>query len=244
MSFIVILIALSLQYFLKLYSAPYQVLWVAPYFKLMQKHFDALTKGHGLFGVLIFVLPLVIVLSLIFTFTYHVLGYAGYLILSLALLWYCLNLQVLDHQDNNQGSLFLSSYHSIFALLFWYFIFGPVGLALYVIVEKLHDYLQDQAELYPDLFKYAVLSLGVFDWVPIRLMGLSFALVGHFGAVFKDWVKVLLQGIATNREHIVTWGKAALVGDEDASGVSQLIFRALLVWLVAMALVSLGLWFG
>ncbi len=245
MSFIIVLAALSLQYFLSLYSASYQVQWAEPYFHWMQKQFDVLTKGHGLFGVFTFVVPIVVVLSLIFTFAYHVFGYVGYLVLSLALLWYCLDLRPLQNKGASSEVLFLASYQSIFALLFWYYIFGPVGLAFYVVVKQLHGYVKSLAEQYPDLVKFAALTQGVLDWVPLRLVGLSFALVGHFGAVFKNWIKVLLQGVVTDQKSVVVWGDAALAGEAKEEGAArQLVFRALLVWLVAMALVSLGLWFG
>lgn len=246
MSFIVILIALALQFFLKIYSVPHQVEWVGSYCEWMQKRFDMLSKGHGLFGVFILIAPVVIIASLLFSLAYHLLGYPGYLILSLALVWYCLDLSKLTSNDADRDTLFVGLYRSVFACLFWYFIFGPIGLMLYVTTWKLQEFLSQQSDNHPDLQKYMAITLAVLDWVPVRLLGLSFALVGHFGAVFKEWVGSLTQGLTTDLKYLVVWGAAALSdgNEDDVSGVTQLNARALLVWLVGMALVSMGLWFG
>lgn len=250
MSFVVILIALCLQHIFKLYSAPYQFNWESNYFQWLQKRMSVLTTGHGLFGVFLFVVPVLIVLSLVFSFAYHWFTVIGYLVLSLALLWYSLNTQCLQHDLNiPTDELWSASFQNCFAILFWYFIFGPVGLALYILVKGLHACLQEQKTVYPELLKYAGLTLAVLDWVPVRLLGLSFALVGHFGAVFKTWLPALGQGLVTDQQLVKLWGQAALSKEEDgaqsqSASVITLLTRSLYVWLVAMALVSLGLWFG
>lgn len=254
MSFVIILIVLAAQYYLRFYSAPYQMHWVGPYFQWLQTRFEALTKGHGLFGVFLFVVPLLIVVSLVFTIVYHLLGYVGYLLLSLVLMWYCCDIQSLHEKpaaSSSINALFLASYQTCFALLFWYFVFGPVGLALYVVVSGLHAYLKPQSDTFPDLSKYSALTLGILDWIPVRLLGLSFALVGHFGAVFKNWIAALAQGVTLDQQYILDWGYAALSLDEKAekqaeaySEVRLLLVRSLCVWLVVMALLSLGYWAG
>lgn len=254
MSFIIILVALSLQYFLKLYSASYQVNWIGPYFQWITARFEILTKGHGLFGVFIFVAPILVAVSLIFTFVYHFLGYAGYMVMSLALVWYCLDVKFLQEKESASISidkLFLSSYQTCFAILFWYFVFGPIGLVLYVTVAGLYAQLQPLSHDHPNLLKYAYLSLAVLDWVPVRLLGLSFGLMGHFGAVFQTWLFALGQGIHEDQQYILEWGHAALSFDQSSVNdqpttkeVITFLTRVLFVWLVVMALVSLGFWVG
>ena len=84
--------------------------------------------------------------------------------------------------------MFLKSYQKIFAPLAWYFIAGPIGLTLYVVVETLRAQLSTQ--------KYFILVAGILDWVPVRLAGLTFALAGNFGAVFKDLMKEFFPGVS------------------------------------------------
>lgn len=236
MSFIVILVCLAVQWFMGLSGAMYEFHWAGHYIHWMRQRFSKLMQGHGIFAVLVLVLPIVIVVSLIFTLVYHTLGHVGYLVLSLLLLWYCIDVGILRQAPGATVSatdLFLKSYQKIFAPLLWYFIFGPVGLTLYVVVAVLRVELSDQ--------RYFVLTQGVLDWVPIRLVGLTFALAGNFGAVFKLWMSNLLSGVSDNQNQVVAFGESAMAPESDAMG---LLRRTLLIWLVIMALITLGRWFG
>ena len=115
--------------------------------------------------------------------------------------------------------------------MFWYFLFGPGGLIIYVVVSALHAQLKEQ--------KYFILVQGILDWVPIRLVGLSFALAGHFGAVFKEVMKFLFQRVSDNQNQVVIFGELALSTDATAT---SLIKRTLIIWVVVMGLISLGVW--
>lgn len=234
MSLFVILVCLALQWSLNLSSAPYQRNWVLHYVSLIRKYFAKLLDGHFLFNMAILILPIVIVMSLIFTIVYHVFGHIGYLLLSLGLLWYCVDATVLKQGSSD---LPLQSYQKVFSLLFWYFVFGPVGLTFYIVVRTLQAYLLEQ--------QHFGFLLGILDWVPVRLVGLSFAVVGNFSAVFKEWVKVLFQGISENTALLTSWTDAAL-GPENKNSqeMMRLIQRALIAWLVVMALVTIGIWVG
>lgn len=236
MSFIVIVACLAVQWFLNLNGAAFQFEWAGKYSQwMMRQKFASLAQGHGFFTVLLLALPMVIAVSLIFTIVYHILGHVGYLVLSLLLLWYSTDIVMLKKESAAQAStdLILKSYQKIFAPLFWYFVFGPVGLALYIIVATLREQLPDQ--------QYFVLTHGVLDWVPIRLVGLTFALAGNFGAVFKVWMKDVFQNVSDNQNQVVTFGDSALAADSDAM---SLVRRALLIWLVIMALITVGSWIG
>lgn len=245
MTFLVILITLSLQFFLKFSSYSYQIHWQDTYYRWVVKYCGGLMKKHNIFGILLLVMPIVIIFSLIFAIIYHLTDVIGYSIASLVLLWYCVDARDL-HQLSQTGltkdDLLLSAYQKVFAILFWYFIFGPIGLVLYAAVTALRNYLADQSN---ELFEYFKLLLEILDWVPVRLLGLSFALVGHFGAVFKEWIKSLNKGLSDHRDYVITWGNAALKGQEETlDAVIQLIYRAAIVWLTAMALVTIGVWIG
>lgn len=235
MSLIVILACLALQWFLSLSSSVYQFQWSGFYIQWMRHQFSKLMQGHGLFAVLILVLPLVIIASLIFTAVYHLTGFAGYSVLSLALVWYCIDVVMLKQTtlSTNASDFFVKSYGKIFAPMLWYFVFGPIGLVLYVVVGSLCEQLPDQ--------KYFVLTKGVLDWVPVRVLGLTFALAGNFGTVFKLWMTELLKPVADHTAQVTAFGEAALGSDSDAMA---LVRRTLLIWLVLMALITVGRWIG
>ena len=233
MSFFVVIACFAVQWFLSLSSAQYQFDWVSKYAQWMNKQFQSLEKGHGLFTVLVMVLPVIIAASLVFTIIYHTLGHVGYSVLSLLLLWYYTDIVFLKKPTTSltQPELFLKGYQKIFAPLFWYFVFGPVGLMLYVTVVALRAQMPTQ--------QYFALTQGVLDWVPIRLVGLTFALAGNFGVVFKVWIKDVFQSISDNQNQVVAMGDAALSAESDAM---SLLHRALLIWLVIMALITIGSW--
>ena len=234
MPLIVILICFIIQWYFKFNSAPYQFPWASHYISRMRKMFSLLMQGHGMFAVFTLVLPLWIVASLLFTIAYHWLGYLGYAVLSLALLWYCTDSHVLRKQNAHVTSdLFLMTYRKIFAPLAWYFIAGPVGLALYFIVTGLRAQLPDK--------HYIGLVMGLLDWVPLRLLGFTFALAGNFVTVFAHWMKTLASPLIDNQQEVTVLGKLALGPDHTEQHVMELLYRTLSIWLIIMVVVTVAL---
>ena|SRR3990167_632388 len=231
MSFIVIVLCLSVQWFLTL-TVPRNYPWSDIYLNWMRKHFFSITHDHRLFSFLFLVLPPVIIGSFIFTIIYHLFGHLGYSVLSLVLLWYCVDIMFLKQTSATQTSssdLFLKSYQNIFAFLFWYFLFGPGGLIVYVVIAALSKHVIHQ--------KYFVIAQGILDWIPVRLVGLSFALAGNFSVAFKEWMRTLFHGITDCQNQVVVLGKLAM---SEEAGAGALIRRALIIWVVVMGLFALG----
>ncbi len=233
MPLIVILICFVIQWFFKFSSAPYQFPWASHYISRMRKMFSPLMQGHGMFAVFTLVLPLWIAASLLFTIAYHWLDHLGYALLSLALLWYCTDSRVLHTQHAHMsGDLFLTTYRKIFAPLAWYFMTGPLGLALYFIVTGLRAQLPDK--------HYLGLTMGVLDWVPLRILGLTFALAGDFVTVFTHWMKTLMSPLVDNQQEAAVLGKLALGSDHTEHHVMGLLYRTLCIWLIIMAAITLA----
>lgn len=247
MTFIVILISLSIQWFSKLRSARYQLNWVDSYCRFMQARITSLTTQHGWVAILFLVAPIILITSVVFTLVYHGLGHLGYLVLSLVLLWYCMDVRAFL-ESTTVPALLLIAYQRLFVLLFWYSIFGPIGLILYVIINELHHYflsLFSEEPIRKTILSDLVVTQSVLDWVPVRLLGLTFALAGHFSSVFNRWITELFHGISTDQHLVITWGEAAMQpGDMNVEEAKGLIYRSLIIWLVVMALVSLGFWIG
>jgi len=270
MALIVILICLGIQRFAKFNSYSHQLNWVEPYFTWLTTKFGQITKGHGFIGVAILVLPVLIGVAVVFALTYSLLGIIGYAVLSLAILWYCMDgrdIRKEAYEDRTPGALFLTTYRGLFAVIFWFALLGPVGLALYISVVKLEALIQKQPlaspEEAPEKTKTSLQecmrkTLGVLDWVPVRMLGLSYAVVGHFGSVFKSWLKKLSQGVSNTQNLVVEWGMIALHratattdtssaqagADTQESEAITLIDRSLLVWLIVIFLVSFGVLLG
>lgn len=241
MSFVVIAFSFALQWFLNLSSTPYQKPWAPQYLAWMRKRFSSLMQGHSVFTLLLVILPILIAVSLFFTVVYHLFGHFGYLICSLLLFWYCIDITELRVGSKPQltaEQFLLHSYQKIFSPLLWYFVTGPVGLTFSVVVGLF-------AEEFPSQ-KYFILAAQAVDWVPVRLLGLTFALAGNFAAVFKLWLKNLMSGLADEQATVLVLAKEALGTDKMLllSEVVSLIHRTVLIWLILIALLSISGWIG
>ncbi len=242
MALLIILIAISAQRFLQILSVPYRLNWATGYYDWMAKKIDYVSKGHGLLGLAILVVPLLLVVSIIFSIVFHIFGIVGYAALSLILLWYYMDARdlVKDPLEDQQTpqQLLQTVYHALFGLVFWYALFGPVGVSLYYIMMlfcqclSTHDDAQSK-----EIGVHAQKVLAVLDWVPVRLFTLSFALVGSFSSVFKVWVKHALDGLDPQLQLIQQCAEPIVQEQEDAI---SLLNRVLVVWLIVIALVTIG----
>lgn len=259
MALIIVLIAIVVQRFLKFNSYSRQFDWSSHYFQWMSSKVQQITTGHGFVGLAILVVPIVLAAAILFSVAYSLLGVLGTGALQLILVWYCLDARDIRKEpyvNATSKTVLLHSYYGLFAVLFWYCLFGPVGLVLYISVyqlsqvvpKTLSDSKEETQQSDHSLQEYLVKTQGVLDWVPVRLVGLSFALVGSFGAVFKLWMQKLFEGISNPSALVVEWGQAALKAESsegDQLGPTiDLIDRSLLVWLVVIFLVTIGVFLG
>lgn len=245
MTLLLILIAIGVQRFLQFTSQPFQVNWIGGYYSWCERKIEYVTKGHGLLGFAILVVPMLFVASIIFSIIYHVFGGFGYWVVSLVLFWYCIDARDITKQPYpGVGPVALLSevYLALFGMIFWFTLFGPVGLVLYYVTKFLNGYFQQHpTPEAKELGFYAQRVQAVLDWIPVRLFTLSFALVGHFATVFKIWMKSLLGGFDIELSLVTECGQAVVNTTEDAVG---LLNRVLIVWLVVIALVTIGLVLG
>jgi len=257
MSLLVILSAIVIQRYLHFCSKRYPINWVQPYYTWWRPKLEAWSMMQNMGGLLLLILPILLVASFLLTMIHALLGGFGAFVAALVLFWFCLDVREHGVHDEKPSEQTISyRYQHVFAVIFWYFVFGPVGMVLYVTQVQLLNYLSSMNQ--HESAKLAHLSatvLAIMDWVPVRLTGLSFALVGHFATVFKSWYGQLLMGLRFDYSQLIGWGVQAIDGElspPDASGtcvvsatdMEHLLDRALLVWLVVIALCSIGYWLG
>ncbi len=245
MSLLLILIAVGVQRFLQFLSQPLRLDWAGPYYKWCERKIEYVTRGHGLLGIAILIIPVLFVVSIFFSIIYHLLGNVGYAAVSVVLLWYCIDARDLQKQPYPRVgpvNTLAKVYHDLFGMLFWFVVFGPVGLALYYLVHYFNDYMRAHpGSESKELEQYLQTVLAVLDWIPLRLFTFCFALVGHFGVVFKIWVKAIFTGLDPELALISHCGQAVVKTTDDAI---SLLNRVLIVWLVVIALVTIGLVLG
>ncbi len=161
-----------------------------------------------------------------------------------------------DVGDNEQtmleqvkAGLVIEANNRLFAVIFWFMLLGPVGAALFrsTVVLRRHLRLIDSgfARSVEDLYRILI-------WLPARLLVLGFALAGSFVDTVSRWRAFSDIWAADSESLLVESGLGAIAhephaetGKPDLEGVIQLmalIKRTLLVWLAALALMTLTGW--
>ena len=142
--------------------------------------------------------------------------------------------------DRVQGHLLWEAYQSFFAVIFWYFVLGPVAALAYRLLA-----LAEEHGTNPALVERAAQLRHAFDWVPVRLLAASFALVGNFVAVGRVMLHELLNWNISAAQLINKVGLAAgeippaAVGPEGITTLDslwELLLRAAVLWYAGFAI--------
>lgn len=147
------------------------------------------------------------------------------------------------------SSIFFNYNQAIFAVAFWFVVLGPIGAVLYRITALIKQAAFKSGSHHAQLAQPAKCFLDILDWIPVRLLGLGYALVGDFSACFNFWLRHVLTSIKMNKEFIIRSGLVAL--DVDATDAStatlnenrsalELVERTTILYLVVFALIILG----
>ncbi|SHN12168.1 AmpE protein [Pseudomonas asturiensis] len=142
-----------------------------------------------------------------------------------------------------QGYMLWQAYQSFFAVIFWYFLLGPVAALAYRLLALAAEHGKT-----PALVERAAQLRHAFDWVPVRLLAASFALVGNFVAVSRVMLHELLNWNISAPQLINRIGCAAsdvpapALGTDGVSSLDmlwELLIRAAIVWYTGFALWTL-----
>ncbi|WP_347904028.1 regulatory signaling modulator protein AmpE [Pseudomonas purpurea] len=139
-----------------------------------------------------------------------------------------------------QAHLLWQAYQSFFAVIFWYFLLGPVAALSYRLLALAAEHSKNTA-----LAERASQLRHAFDWVPVRLLGASFALVGNFVAVSRVMLHELLNWNISAAQLIEKVGLVAgeipppVTGPEGLMSLDriwELLLRAAVLWYAGFAL--------
>ena len=143
-------------------------------------------------------------------------------------------------------AFYRASLQRVFSILFWFIVFGPVGAVLYRAIQKLSVYSSEDTMTRVNVLANRMTF--VLDWIPARLLALSFCLAGHFMDVFTEWRATFKTGKSDTYQVLYNCGHIAIRADtqpETAVVLAQfdeayyLVCRSLFIWLVVLALVIL-----
>lgn len=142
-----------------------------------------------------------------------------------------------------QSFLLWQIYQGFFAVIFWYFLLGPVAALSYRLLALAAEHGKT-----PALVERASQLRHAFDWIPVRLLAASFALVGNFVAVSRVMLHELLNWNISAASLITKVGcvagevPAPTMGVEGVSSLDvlwELLIRAAIVWYAGFALWTL-----
>lgn len=142
-----------------------------------------------------------------------------------------------------QKHLVWQAYQSFFAVIFWYALLGPVAALAYRLLALTGEHAQ-----HPLLREQAAQWRHAFDWLPARMLGASFALVGNFVGVSRVLLHELLSWDIGAAQLVYSVGRAAseipepVIGEEGVSTLDQLwqlLVRAAVLWYAVFALWTL-----
>ena len=244
MTFIILLLCLGLERFLHRGNFLARFNWFEQYVSKINE----LTKNNSwsqqyfiplLFVVLPIVVPVAIIYFLSATFIQGLLAF----LIGAVVLFYCLGpINIFDTKQIHQP-IFWQANESLFAVIFWMALLGPIAALVYRLVERsahIHP-------SYPALGKSAQQVRALLDWLPVRLFSILFALAGNFVQTSHFCLDYLLRDVSFNRELIEKSGRIALGLDETTEFTNEnydsalrLIDRDLILFLIIVFAVTLG----
>lgn len=142
-----------------------------------------------------------------------------------------------------QGLLLWRSYQGFFAVIFWYVLLGPAAALAYRLLALTVEHAQREA-----LRERAGQLRHAFDWLPVRVLLASFALVGDFVAVNRALLHQLLDWDVPARRLLAEVGPLAadlepnITGDAGVArldALGALLVRTRMLWYALLALWTL-----
>ncbi|MBC3449968.1 regulatory signaling modulator protein AmpE [Pseudomonas mosselii] len=139
-----------------------------------------------------------------------------------------------------QGHLLWQAYQSFFAVIFWYFLLGPgAALAYRLLALTMDNSRQSALQTLAGQLRHAM------DWLPVRVMTVSFALVGNFVAVTRVMLHELLDWHVSAGHLVAKVGRVAddIPEEEDRQrglerldSLWELLLRCAVLWYACFAL--------
>lgn len=162
-----------------------------------------------------------------------------------------------------------SAHRHVFGVIAWFAIFGAAGAVFYRVAAMLRDQWGMRQDDEARFGAFSATAFDVCDWVPVRLTAVSFAVVGDFEDALFCWrtqaqswhdksegivlasgagaIGVRLGSVLASAEPVQVRAELGTGEEADAELMTSavgLIWRALVLWLFVVLVVSAASWFG
>lgn len=149
------------------------------------------------------------------------------------------------HAQVRRGILYLA-FERWFAVVFWFYFLGPWAALFYRILQLVLDHHISDTE------RGAIRQwLSWIEWLPVRVLGLAFAIAGNFNRCFSAW-RQHLAGFTPAPDLLVSYSETAIetatsavpglfaeAATSELHEIDALIARSAIAWLVMFALLQM-----
>lgn len=141
-----------------------------------------------------------------------------------------------------QSQLLWQVYQGFFAVIFWYFVLGPAAALAYRLLALCTEHSRQ-----PALQTRAEQLRHIMDWLPVRVVALSFALVGNFVSVTRVMLHEVLNWHISAAHLVARVGRIAddIPDEEDTErglgrldSLWELVLRCGVLWYAVFALLT------
>lgn len=91
-----------------------------------------------------------------------------------------------------------------FVVIFWYLVLGVFGALVGCLTQLYVINATGEAK------QWAQKALHVIEWLPARLLGITFAVAGNFGTCFGEWVQYITKTNMNNSDFLSVCGVSAI----------------------------------
>lgn len=179
--------------------------------------------------------PIILLISLVLWISSWIGGAIGSFILGTVILYYSLG----GHENESNESPLIMAHERSFGVIFWFLVIGPIGALMYRLLTfcRLLS-LESDSDTQMQLKGVDILH-GLAAWIPSRVTGLIYALVGDFQGAYEQWQRCMRQGKMNGSQVLLTCGESAL---NQSQAAEKMVQRALIAWLCLGVFLILAGW--
>lgn len=208
------------------------VSWLKTYTTKIDELIAKTGVTQGYLIVLIQFVPLVIAILALDVLIGHLLGYIGKFLLITVMLLYFLG----NTKFDQNSSEYVVAHERSFGVLFWFAILGQPGALLYWFLVASKQLSEDPLTQSTDTH-FAITRLhALAAWIPSRVTGFIYALVGNFTAGFNCWIGCMRNPSMPGSEVLTDCGTAS-IDKNIADDHTNLVTRAFIAWVVLSILI-------
>lgn len=248
MILVTVLLCLSIQRIFNLAGViPHT--WVLNYLKVFH---NIAMKINAILAIGVLVAPIIISASIINLILAKFLYGLFSLLLSTTILFFCIDARDLAYAKKDvmlsNKSILSQAFMTIFPGLFWFMLLGSLGIIIYTSIKLISNNILHIDSRFTNIAKLAHTMQATIDWVPSRLLAISYALVGNFNQSFTYFKQHAWSSFYDAQNFATAAGMASLdlKAHSDSEQQQQyhaaldLVNRVLIIWLVALFFATLG----